>query len=265
MCEGDFIKLFQVFGIKKRNFGLILQENTSSSHKAKSIDQADDSSDPAETLQQPDLPDIESDLHIKYADLISKLEKQLARHPEFPCCSCEQLKHRDQVTAVTFSDKKFSSPMWKKLKDYMVKVNRSAAKETHYVCQYCRPRLKSNELPCRCVLNGLEVEPVPRELESLDPLSKQLIQRAKAFQAVFRLGTYTGKVPSHNSLKACKGTIFFLPLPLDKTKDTLEEIQKNAGLPDPELFIIVNSKSKVNKTLWQTDKFGRTQVCSQKT
>ena len=50
-------------------------------------------------------------------------------------------------------------------------------------------------------------------------------------------------VPSHNSLKACKGTMFFLPLPLDKTKDTLEEIQKNASLPDPELFIIVNSKS----------------------
>ena len=33
----------------------------------------------------------------------------------------------------------------------------------------------------------LEVEPVPSELESLDPLSKQLIQCAKAFQAVFQL------------------------------------------------------------------------------
>ena len=67
--------------------------------------------------------------------LISKLEKQLADHPEFPCCSCEQLKRRDQVTAVKFSDEKFSSPMWKSLKDYMVKINRDAAKETHYVCQ----------------------------------------------------------------------------------------------------------------------------------
>ena len=76
------------------------------------------------------------------------------------------------------------------------KINRDAAKETHYVCQYCWPRLNSNELPCRCVLNGLEVEPVPSELESLDLLSKQLIQRAKAFQAVFRLGTYIqGKGP----------------------------------------------------------------------
>ena len=52
-----------------------------------------------------------------------------------------------------FSDEKFSSPMWKSLKDYMVKINRDAAKETHYLCQYCRPR--SNELPCRCVLNSI--------------------------------------------------------------------------------------------------------------
>ena len=66
-------------------------------------------------------------------------------------------------------------------------------------------------------MNGLEFEPVQRELESLDPLSKQLIQRAIAFQAVYRLGMYTGKVPSHTLLKACKGTMFFLPLPLEKT------------------------------------------------
>ena len=49
------------------------------------------------------------------------------------------------------------------------------------------------------------------ELESLDPLRKQMIQRAKAFQAVYRLGTYTGKMPSHTSVKAGKGTMLFLP------------------------------------------------------
>ena len=114
-------------------------------------------------------------------------------------------------------------------------------------------------MPSRCVLNGLEVDPVPPELESLDPLSKQMIQRAKAFQAVYRLGTYTGKMPSHTSVKACKGTMFFLPLPLDKTMDTVEEIDKvvtgkgqPTQLPDPELYIIVNSMTKSKKTIWQS-------------
>ena len=80
-------------------------------------------------------------------------------------------------------------------------------------------------MPGRCVLNGLKVEPVPQDLEKLDLLSKQLIQQARAFQAVIRLGTYTRKVPSYNSLKACKGTMFFLPLPLEKTVQTLEAVE----------------------------------------
>ena len=147
--------------------------------------------------------------------------------------------------------------MWLTLKAYMYMSDPDVISKTHYVCRYCRFSLNKDSMPSRCVLNGLEVEPVPRELQHLDPLSRQLIQRAKAFQAVFRLGTYMGKVPSHNSLKACKGTMFFLPLPLEKTVQTLEE-EKNrvegvaTGLPDPELCIIVNSKSKTKKTVWQS-------------
>ena len=43
-----------------------------------------------------------------------------------------------------------------------------------------------------------------------------------------------------------------LPLPLEKTVQTLEELQNNTegtltGLPNPELYIIVNSKSQMEK------------------
>ena len=113
-------------------------------------------------------------------------------------------------------------------------------------------------MPFRCILNGLITEPVPKELQVLDPLSKQLIQRGKAFQAIFRLGTYTGKVPNYNALKACKETMLFLPLPLEKKLKTIDEVQSNksgeglAGLPDPELYIIVNCKPSKNKILWQS-------------
>ena len=68
--------------------------------------------------------------------------------------------------------------------------------KTHYVCQYCQPIMNKDSMPSRCILNGLMTEPVPKELDMLDPLSKQIIQRDKAFQAVFRLGTYTGNVPN---------------------------------------------------------------------
>ena len=63
-------------------------------------------------------------------------------------------------------------------------------------------------MPPRCVLNGLQTSPIPRELSVLDELSKQLIQRAKAFQTVVRLGTYTNKV-----LKPVRVTCSFYPYP----------------------------------------------------
>ena len=214
---------------------------------------------PSVDIQKPNMPDIESELCIKYANMVAELEKKLADNPEFASCSCERLLQRKNVTAFDFSEsKKFTSSMWEVLRAYMYMSDPEAPNKTHYVCQYCRPILNRDQLPSRCVLNGLEVEPVPRELESLDPLSKQLIQKAKAFQAVYRLGTYTGKVPSHNSLKACKGIMFFLPLPLEKTVKTLDKVSQNADgaavtrLPNPELFIIVNSKSKTNKVVWQS-------------
>ena len=185
--------------------------------------------------------------------LIADVEKKFALDAEFPCCSCERLLLRSQVTAFKFSDAKFSSQAWKTLKVHLIQQDANADSLTHYICQYCRPVLNKDNMPSRCILNGLITEPIPKELERLDPLSKQLIQRGKAFQAVVRLGTYTGKVPSYNSLKACKGTMFFLPLPLDKTiDDVMNSSTPSVGLPDPELYIVVSGNPSKQKVLWQS-------------
>ena len=106
------------------------------------------------------------------------------------------------------------------------------------------------------MLNGLQQVPIPAELAKLDALSAQLIQLTKCYQTVVRLGTYTGKVPIYNSLKACNGTIFFLPLPLNKTLDTLHQAnvsgKRVTALPDPELYIIVNGKPTKSKIVWRS-------------
>ena len=52
--------------------------------------------------------------------------------------------------------------------------------------------------------------------------------------------------------------MFFLPLPLEKTLKTIDEVHNNesyegsVGLPDPEFYIIVNGKASKNKILWQS-------------
>uniref|UniRef100_A0A1X7TH57 DUF6570 domain-containing protein n=1 Tax=Amphimedon queenslandica TaxID=400682 RepID=A0A1X7TH57_AMPQE len=112
------------------------------------------------------------------------------------------------------------------------------------ICNHCKPIIRKNKVPALCVLNGLKWEPLPKELENLDPSSCQLIQRAKCFQTIVRLGTHTLKVPDYNFLMSPKGAMFYLPLPLEKTMETLNEIGIDSNhMPNPELYIIHPTKS----------------------
>ena len=91
---------------------------------------------------------------------------------------------------------------------------------------------------------------VPEELSKLDALSVQMIQLAKSYQTVVHLGTYSGKLPSYCALKACRGTMFFLPLPLSHTLQTLDELQPT--LANPELYIVLNGRPTKNNVIWRS-------------
>ena len=76
-------------------------------------------------------------------------------------------------------------------------------------------------------------------------------------QTVVRLGTYTCKVPLYNSLKACKGNVFFLPLPFNKTCETLSDIEGPAkslpsSIASPQLYILVNGKPTKANVVWRS-------------
>eukprot|EP00731_Ephydatia_muelleri_P024871 Em0016g1142a len=198
---------------------------------------------------------IERDLKVTHADLIAELQSKFNDDAEFACCSCERLCQRKQVSRVNFSLDKYKTDAWQRTKALV--LQNGVTEQLLYICQYCRPFLNKNTIPARCVLNGLVTEPTPPELKSLNALCKQLIQRAKAFQIIVRLGTYSGKVPAYNALQACRGCMFFLPLPLNKTWDTLSEVELGrtdllVALPDPQLYIIVNGVPTKDKIVWQT-------------
>ena len=198
---------------------------------------------------------IERDLKVTHADLIAELQFKFNDDAEFACCSCERLCQRKQVSRVNFSLDKYETDAWQRTKAHV--LQNGVTEQLLYICQYCRPFLNKNTIPARCVLNGLVTEPTPPELKSLNALCKQLIQRAKAFQIIVWLGTYSGKVPAYNALQACRGCMFFLPLPLNKTWDTLSEVELGrtdllVALPDPQLYIIVNGVPTKDKIVWQT-------------
>ena len=93
----------------------------------------------------------------------------------------------------------------------------------------------------------------------MNPLGRQLVQQVKPFQTIIRLGTYTGKVPIYNATKGLKGTMFFLPLPLQNTIEAFDDLGINdlvsddlQMLPDPELYILLDGRPTKDKVVWQT-------------
>ena len=242
LCSGNFQRLMQITDVDKLD--ALLNNDLNSSYEQSTDTECKDSA-----LRQPNL---ETQLFITHAGLIAELEKEIDDFPEYICCSCERLHQRKSVTVVKLNDN-LSNDVWPRLKSFILKQTPDAGDHILYMCKYCKPMLKRDRLPPRCVLNGLETVPIPPELAALDSLSRQLIQRAKCYQTIVRLGTYTAKVPIYNSLKACKGTVFFLPLPLNKTLETLDQVEQCGGaLPNPELYIIVNGRPTKSKVVWRS-------------
>ena len=201
---------------------------------------------------------IERNIEIKYASTFEPYRKKLDESPVYPCSSCERLHIRSNVTQYTAETEKFSSDRWRQLKQYLAERDENYDSRIYYVCTHCRPLLNENKLPSRCVLNGLYVEQIPKELLKLNALGRQLIQKAKPFQTIIRLGTYTGKVPIYNATKGLKGSMFFLPLPLQNTIDKLDTLgmpKQTEGvdvLPDPELYILLDGRPTKDKVVWQS-------------
>ncbi len=233
LLAGDFRALMEI--TNKVTFESVLNSDIQSSYELCTALVSADS-----VLRRPHL---ESRLLIAHAQLISQLEK-IDNFPDHACCSCERRHQRKSVTRVKLSDD-LGSEVWPRLKSFILERSPNAAEHVLYMCNYCKPIIN---LPPPCVLNGLEMVPTPVELAELDPLSRQLVQHAKCYQTVVRLGTYTGKVPIYISLKACEGTMFF---PLNKTLETLDQI-KEPALPDPELYIMLSGRPTKTKVVWRS-------------
>ena len=84
------------------------------------------------------------------------------------------------------------NPVWLQICTYALLTNPDVGRDPVFLCDYCRPKVRSGIMPGRCALNGLHTEPFPDELKGLDPFSSPLIQ---GIQIVVRLGRYNNKEP----------------------------------------------------------------------
>ena len=119
---------------------------------------------------------VQSHLEVEFVEIIAEFYAKLKEDPDYTCCSCQCLLLKKTLTHFNFSTEKFNSSTWMQLKNYLMEKDPQVSKKTLYICQYCRPILNANNIPGRCVLNGLYIDPLPKELSNLNTLENQLIQ-----------------------------------------------------------------------------------------
>ena len=97
---------------------------------------------------------------MEFAGIIEEFYGKLKEDPEFTCCSCERLLLKKTLTNFKFTAEKFKSFAWIQLKNYLLDKDPHVAIKSLYVCTHCRPILNEDNIPDRCVLNGVYTEPV---------------------------------------------------------------------------------------------------------
>ena len=78
----------------------------------------------------PGLPNLEPQLKVRHAELITSLEKKVNDYPEHACCSCERLFQRKDVTSLKKSDHKFNSGMCQRVKKRISERNPDVCLDT---------------------------------------------------------------------------------------------------------------------------------------
>ncbi|KAJ8681499.1 hypothetical protein QAD02_017291 [Eretmocerus hayati] len=120
-----------------------------------------------------------------------------------------------------------------------------------FIRHHCIGKFKVDQLPSLCILNSLSIDEVPSVIKTLNMFEKMLIQRAKAFQVLVKLGTVQKKnVPHYMKLDQVKGRTFHLPLPFEATLEKLCKETDPINL-NHELYILVRSNPTKSKVIWE--------------
>lgn len=189
----------------------------------------------------------EDNIIASHAKAFKAFHRKALDTPSYPCVSCEKLCFRRNVTDINNFRKPVDTRAWLNL----MKYTRSLSLDCDYVCTYCLQKLRNDQVPTTCVLNNLSTCVQPEEISILNNYEKMLIQRAKAFQTVKRMGTVMNKnIPHKRLIPQVKGRTFHLPLPLEETLQKICPDEEPINL-EQEFFILIRGLPKKSKIIWE--------------
>jgi hypothetical protein len=196
--------------------------------------------------QQTDTIMSDDDIFSKYKKAFKVLKKRLMDTPRYACVSCETLCYKKNVIEMKNIRRNIDTPVWKDLMAYVKKQQINP----QYICIYCKQKFLQGLMPPYCILN-LFTNNVPEEVSILNTFEKILIQRAKAFQTVIKMGSVMNKkLPERQMIQKVKGRTFHLPLPI---QETLNKLCSNTDAinVNHELFILVRGIPTKSKIIWE--------------
>lgn len=194
----------------------------------------------------------EDDIINAHRSLFEAMVKRCQDLPVNACMSCQKLLCRKDVVEVSKMRSTPVCPAWEEL----VRLVEDKDLPRTYVCNFCILKFRKGKMSATCQLNKLESVPGPQEIGELNDYEKLLIQRAKAFQTVIRMGSVSGRRQPHsNLLQKVVGRAFHLPLPTEQTLKKLPN-PEDAIMANQELFVTVRGlPSKAKSPKLMSEKF----------
>ena len=161
--------------------------------------------------------------HRKDIESLKKdFESAVQEYPEYVCSVCHRLLFRKQVLKCNKAKYETSSSKTRLartcINDNMEhKSNDSSVQRKSrvdmYICHTCDRHLSSGKMPAEACANGLQLQPIPHELQSLNILEKHLISRMVPFMKVITL--------PKGGQKKLKGPCVLVPSNLQDTLNVL--------------------------------------------
>ena len=184
-----------------------------------------------------------------FAEGIAQFKKDLQDNlPRHPCSCCSKFVKKKAIQIVKDSWKHSANKAFLELKKYLDVGDWDKHKIP--ICNTCYATLCKNKIPASALMNSMDTGEVPDIIKACNPFELNLLRRAKAYATIFKLGTSGGHLPYKYRANAMKGSVFYLPVPLEKTLETLKEDRLDSKSCNP--FIFVFGVPKKNREVWKS-------------
>lgn len=165
--------------------------------------------------------------------------------PKYVCISCTKYCFNRDIITIKFD--KIRTSTWNLfVSEVELKIDKN-----YFICKYYHRYFKDNKMPPICRCNNLEILPIPEEITILNDYERILIQRAKAFQTLQKMGIVMNKnLPHKYMVSKVKGRAFHLPLPLEETLRKICPPTNPINL-NHELYISVRGIPNKANVVWE--------------